>query len=87
MTEDMPARPAPPAMVAKARDLAHAFQSGSDEAMLDIMRPAGIGNITSGGLVGELMSALAQADDRTLTYAAPQLAALAERVGWLRHAR
>ena len=74
MREELPVRPAPPALVGDAQRLRDAFQSGNDTLMLEIMR---------GGMLGDLTAALASGTERTLTYAAPQVAALAERVGWL----
>lgn len=73
MTE-MPERPAPPELVTDAQRLRAAFQKGSDDEMLEILR---------GGMLGTLISALSNGSERTLTYAAPQIATLAERVGWV----
>jgi hypothetical protein len=61
----------------QGRRLREAFQGGSDLDMLDIIGDA------YGGLLLDLIEALPTASDRTLTYAAPQLADLAIRVGAL----
>ena len=74
MSYALPVRPAPPALVSEAQRLRAAFQCGNDQAMLDILR---------GGMLARLMDALCNGNDRTLTYAAPQIASLAERVGWV----
>jgi hypothetical protein len=71
-----------PELVALATDLKAAFQQGSDKNMLNILDDEDEENR---GLLRKLYSALYNADDRTLTYAAPQIAALAERLGWLEH--
>lgn len=64
-----------PALVVKAAALRAAFQSGSDERMLDIL--------IEQDFIGELCVALQGATDRTLTYSVPQIASLAERVGYV----
>jgi hypothetical protein len=74
VSDVLPVRPAPPALVSEAHRLRDAFQSGNDQAMLDMLR---------GGMLARLMDALCDGNDRTLTYAAPQIASLAERVGWV----
>ena len=62
-----------PDMVTMAEDLENAFQAGSDSRMLTVI----------GSLVPQMQLSLSNASDRTLTYAAPQIAALAKRVGYL----
>lgn len=64
-----------PVLVAKAQALREAFQAGKDEQMLAILM--------DGELLDDLCEALTGATDRTLTYAAPQIADLAKRVGYL----
>lgn len=67
--------PAKPLLVQMATQLRAAFQSGNDDAMLDIWY--------TGDMRGELDEALANMSDRTMTYAAPQIASLAERVAYV----
>ena len=67
--------PAKPLLVMMAAQLQAAFQSGNDDAMLDIWY--------TGDMRGELDEALANMSDRTMTYAAPQIASLAERVAYV----
>lgn len=74
---DLPERPEPPALVTDAQRLRAAFQKGSDVEMLSIIGDG------YGGLMCDLITALTHASERTLTYAAPQIATLAERVGWV----
>jgi hypothetical protein len=66
-----------PPLVEKARELRSAIHRGKD---IDTLEVIGDGY---GGLLLELIEALTRADDRTLTYVAPQIAALAERVGYV----
>jgi hypothetical protein len=58
-----------------ATELRAAFQRGSDIDMLAY--------IIDGNMREMLVEALFSASDRTLTYSAPQIASLCERVGWL----
>ncbi|NBR88263.1 MAG: hypothetical protein EB141_00495 [Verrucomicrobia bacterium] len=76
MTEPRPT----PELVALATDLKAAFQQGSDKLMLNILDDE---TESDKGLLRKLIAAIYVADDRTLTYAAPQIASLAERIGWL----
>lgn len=66
-----------PPLVQQAEKLRAAFQCGSDVQMLEVIGDG------YGGMLSDLMVALTHSSERTLTYAAPQLASLAERVGWL----
>ena len=68
----------PPFMVGQANALRDAFQRGDDEAMLRILA---FGN--ADGLQQRLISALEGLSDRSATYAAPYIADLAKRLGWL----
>lgn len=66
-----------PPIVTQARELMAKHQSGSAE--LPVLAAA---------LMGEIIplydAAVEEADERTLEYCAPQIAALADRIGWLR---
>ena len=68
-----------PELVVKADALREAFQSGSDERMLAIL----VGD----DFISDLCVALHGATDRTLTYSVPQIAALAERIGYVERQR
>lgn len=67
-----------PFMVGASEELRSAFQKGDDGAMLAI-----IARGTPGGLQDRLIEALLAMDDRQATYAAPYIADLATRLGWL----
>ncbi len=68
----------PPFIVGQANELRRAFQSGDDDAMLAIIALG-----APGGLQDRLIEALLKMDDRQATYAAPYMADLAKRLGWL----
>lgn len=67
-----------PEMVSLSKKLMERNQSGDDDGMLAII--AELWPM----LQSEFEKTLSDKDTRTLTYAAPQIASLAERVGWLR---
>jgi uncharacterized coiled-coil protein SlyX len=64
-----------PQLVVQAQELREAFQSGNDERMMEILE--------QDEMIRDLSDALAAGTERTLSFAAPQIAALAERVGYL----
>jgi len=64
-----------PHLVVQAQELREAFQAGNDERMMEILEQE--------DMIRDLSDALVGGTERTLTYAAPQIAALAERVGYL----
>jgi hypothetical protein len=64
-----------PQLVVQAQELREAFQAGNDERMMEILEQE--------DMIRDLSDALVGGTERTLTYAAPQIAALAERVGYL----
>lgn len=65
--------PTEPELVRLGQALRQAFQSGSDERMLDVLLDQ--------GLAGRVAAVLNQGNDRTLTFAAPYIADLAVRLG------
>lgn len=66
-----------PGLVLFAEKLKEAFQSGSDDRMMSLIN-------ASGKDLSDLLAELIRKGDiRTLTYAAPQIASLADRLGWL----
>lgn len=65
--------PAEPELVRLGQALRQAFQSGSDERMLDVLLDQ--------GLASRVAAVLNQGNDRTLTFAAPYIADLAVRLG------
>ena len=68
-----------PMLVSMGEALRAAHQDGSDVRMMQVM-----GGPTGGdGLLAELGEAIVGANERTLTYSAPQVADLAIRLGWL----
>lgn len=66
-----------PGLVLFAEKLKEAFQSGSDARMMSLINSSGK------DLADLLTELIRQGDIRTLTYAAPQIASLADRLGWL----
>lgn len=66
---------AQPEMVTKAAELRQAFQGGNDARMLEIMHEE--------GLLADLVQVLTHGSSRLLTFAAPYISDLANRVGWL----
>lgn len=64
-----------PELVRLGQALRQAFQSGSDERMLDVLLDK--------GLAGQVAAVLNSGNDRTLTFAAPYIADLAVRLGRL----
>jgi hypothetical protein len=71
--------PPEPPLVALGIALRQAFQSGSDERMLDVLLDQ--------GLAGKVAAALNEGNDRTLTFAAPYIADLAVRLGRIEQQR
>jgi hypothetical protein len=59
----------------QGKQLRAAFQAGKDSAMMDILMDQ--------DLIGQLARRLRSANDRDLTYSAPQIADLAIRLGQL----
>jgi len=64
-------------LVSLGKELRYAFQSGNDRQMLHIIKDKKLGEEIALMLNGE--------DDRALTYAAPQIADLAVRLGYVRN--
>jgi uncharacterized protein (UPF0276 family) len=64
-----------PILVLFGEALRAAHQKGSDGEMLEMM--------VESNMVAEMCQELMASSDRTLTYAAPQIADLAIRIGWL----
>lgn len=67
-----------PALVVQSETLMERFQSGDEEGIQE--NALLLWNM----IVDAMNETINDGDDRTLSYSAPQLAQLAERVGWLR---
>lgn len=67
-----------PALVVQSEALMDRFQAGDEKGIQE--NALTLWNM----VVGAMNEAINDGDDRTLSYAAPQIANLAERVGWLR---
>jgi len=65
----------PESLAGQGNQLRAAFQAGKDSVMLDILMER--------DLIGQLARRLRTANDRDLTYSAPQIADLAIRLGQL----
>lgn len=74
----MPASTDKPELVTLSDELKSRFQSGNDDGMIEVI-------LRLWPLIAEEFASIIDGNDaRTLTYAAPQIADLASRIGWLR---
>ena len=64
-----------PKLVLFGEALRAAFQQGNDGEMLELM--------VESNMLAEMCQELLASSDRSITYAAPQIADLAVRIGWL----
>lgn len=64
-----------PHLVRMSKELRHAFQSGKDREMLHILKDK--------KMLEDLIHTLQHASERTLTFSAPFISDLANRLGWL----